>query len=52
MSTLNHLQSLSGHHLIGGSLRAGRGTVSIPVIDPATERVIGAVTEALSLIHI
>lgn len=46
MSTLQHLQALSGHHLIGGALRAGSGSLSIPVIDPATEAVIGSVTEA------
>jgi betaine-aldehyde dehydrogenase len=46
MTTLHHLLSLSDHHFIGGGLRRGSGSQSIPVIDPATETKIGSVTEA------
>jgi acyl-CoA reductase-like NAD-dependent aldehyde dehydrogenase len=40
------LQTLSGHHRIGGQITRGTGTTAHAVIDPATEAEIGQIVDA------
>jgi acyl-CoA reductase-like NAD-dependent aldehyde dehydrogenase len=46
MSALAEFKRLSGHHFVNGEFVAGKGSNSIPVIDPATEDTVGHFTEA------
>ena len=46
MSVANLLQQLSGRHQIDGEQVRGKGQQCAPVIDPATEEVIGELIEA------
>ena len=46
MSVADLLRHLSGRHLIDGQQVQGAGVERTPVIDPATEEVIGELTEA------